>query len=278
MLFYDRQLSRNNMVACASCHVQKAAFSDPRRFSVGFAGGRTGRNSMGLANIRYTNLKGERPGFFWDERAASLEAQVLMPIQDKVEMGMKLKDLETKLQKLPYYPPLFAAAFGSTTITSQRIGKAVAQFMRALVSFDSPFDRGAAMSNKSDLSDDFTNFTAQQNLGKTLFLQGVGGVTEFACAMCHVPPTFNMHQSFNIGLDLKSRDLGLGALGRKSNDPLTPTNDGKFKAPSLRNISVTAPYMHDGRFKTLAQVVEHYSSGVHPHKNLGLAVVPDRSG
>ncbi|MCH7990605.1 MAG: cytochrome-c peroxidase [Planctomycetes bacterium] len=272
VLFYDTHLSGNNTISCASCHSQNAAFADTRRFSVGFLKGHTKRNSMGLSNIRYTNLKGLRPGFFWDERAATLEAQVLMPIQDKVEMGMELKDLEKKLQSLPYYPALFEAAFGSTDVTSDRIGKAVAQFMRSLVSLNSRFDQGAAATKGGDLSADFANFTDQENLGKALFMDGVGKIAEFACAMCHTPPTFNTDMSRNIGLAMKYKDPGLGALKRPSNDPFTPSNDGKFKTPSLRNIALTAPYMHDGRFGTLEQVVEHYSSEVHPHKNVGLAL------
>jgi cytochrome c peroxidase len=273
VLFYDRQLSRNHTVACASCHPQKTAFADPQRFSLGFAGGRTSRNAMALANLRYTKVKGERPGLFWDERAATLEAQVLIPIQDKLEMGMELKELEDKLQKLPYYPPLFKAAFGEPTVTSERVAQAVAQFLRSMVSFNSKFDRAAAGAVKTaDLSAEFSGFTPQENLGKSLFINGVDGVAEFACAMCHVPPTFNMALAANNGLELKYKDPGLGALARPSNDPFTPSNDGKFKAPSLRNIELTAPYMHDGRFKTLDEVVEHYSSGVHPHPNLGLAL------
>jgi len=272
VLFYDKQLSKNNTISCASCHEQKAAFADPRRFSVGFQGGHTKRNAMGLANIRYTNLKGRKPGFFWDERAATLEAQILMPIQDKVEMGMDLNDLVQKLQKVPYYPVLFKAAFGSSKVTSDRIGKAVAQFMRSMVSVNSKFDRAASAAAKTNSnSTDFKNFTAQENLGKSLFIDGIGGVTEFACAMCHEPPTFNMDKANNIGLDLKPKDPGLGALDRESNDPFTPNNNGKFKAASLRNIELTAPYMHDGRFKTLEQVIEHYSSGVHLNENLTLA-------
>ena len=279
VLFYDKHLSQNNTVACATCHRQRAAFADPRRFSRGFQGRHTKRNSMGLANIRYTHLKGHRPGFFWDERAATLEAQVLMPIQDKVEMGMELKALEKKLQKLLYYPSLFEAAFGSTKVTRGRIGKAVAQFMRAMVSLNSKFDRAAAAAaNEGDGSANFKNFTAQENMGRSLFMDGIGGITEFACAMCHVPPTFNMDKASNIGLDLRYKDSGLGALDRSSNDPFTPSNDGKFKAPSLRNVALTAPYMHDGRFKTLEKVVEHYSQGVHPHKNLGLAFEAQNTG
>lgn len=271
VLFYDTHLSRNNTVSCAACHSQHAAFADTRRFSVGFLKGDTKRNSMGLSNIRYTNLKGLRPGFFWDERAATLEAQVLMPIQDKIEMGMELKDLEQKLQRLPYYPALFEAAFGSREVTSDRIGKAVAQFMRSLVSLNSRFDQGAVATKGDDLSADFANFTVQENLGKSLFMDGVGNIAEFACAMCHIPPTFNTDKSRNIGLEMRYKDPGLGSLDRPSNDPFTTSNDGKFKAPSLRNIALTAPYMHDGRFGTLEQVVKHYSSGVHPHKNVGLA-------
>lgn len=278
VLFYDKHLSRNDTISCASCHLQKAAFADPTPFSVGFQGGRTKRNAMGLANIRYTLLKGRQPGFFWDERAPALEAQVLMPIQDDVEMGMTLERLEAKLAALPYYPPLFAAAFGSEQVTRERIAKATAQFMRCMVSLDSRYDRAAAQAHSSDVSADFESFTAQENLGKSLFMVGMGGIAEFACARCHRPPTFNMEKAFNIGLDLKYKDPGLGALERPSNDPFTRSNDGKFKAPSLRNIALTAPYMHDGRFKTLEEVVEHYSSGVRPHENLELAFEETETG
>ena len=286
VLFYDRMLSKNDTIACASCHLQASGFSDPRRFSIGYEGGATKRNSMGLANLRYTIFRGRSPGFFWDERAPTLEAQVLMPIQDKVEMGMELPALEDKLGRVPYYPPLFKAAFGSTEITSKRIARAVAQFMRAMESFDSKFDRHAekartegagvtAQENQGttaiDYTADFPGFTARENQGKTLFIQGINEVAEFGCGFCHIPPTFRMPNSFNNGLALVYKDQGLGALDRPSNDPFTPTNDGKFKAPSLRNIELTAPYMHDGRFQTLEEVIEHYSSGIHPHENLGLA-------
>lgn len=275
VLFFDRQLSRNNSVSCASCHVQQAGFSDPKPFSVGFDGGRTTRNSMGLANLRFTNLKGARPGFFWDERAATLEAQVLMPIQDQIEMGMKLDELEAKLQNLPYYPPLFASAFGTPEVTSDRLAQAVAQFVRSLVAWNSKFDRAADAAG-GNYSAPFDNFTAQENLGKSLFIDGIGGVAEMGCAHCHIPPTFGMPKAFNNGLDLKSKDPGLGTLGKPSNDPFTPSNAGKFKASSLRNVALTAPYMHDGRFKTLEEVVEHYSRGVQPHENLGLAFAEER--
>jgi cytochrome c peroxidase len=269
VLFYDRQLSRNNTVACGSCHLQDAGFSDPRRVSVGFEGGHTTRNAMSLANLRYSNILGHRPGFFWDERAATLEDQVLMPIQDKLEMGMTLPQLEKRLAGLPYYPPLFEAAFGSPEVTSDRVAKSVSQFMRAMVSMNSRFDRAAGPGE--DDSATFAGFSEQEKLGRSLYFNGADGIAEHGCAHCHIPPTFGMMKSLNNGLDLKYLDPGLGALDRPPNDPFAPSNDGKFKAPSLRNIELSAPYMHDGRFKTLAAVVEHYSSGVHPHVNLGLA-------
>ena len=274
VLFYDKQLSANRTIACASCHLQQLAFVDPRPLSVGFKGERTRRNAMGLANLRFTNINGRRPGFFWDEHAATLEGQVLLPIQDKVEMGMQLSALEVRLQKLPYYPPLFEDAFGSPKVTSGRIAKSVAQFMRAMVSFDTKFDR-EAQAMGGDFSRDFDGFTEEENLGKSLFIDGLEGVAEIGCAHCHVPPTFGMPKSFNNGLDREYTDQGLGARDVPPNDPFTHTNNGKFQAPSLRNIELTAPFMHDGRFKTLEQVVDHYSEGVHPHPNLGLAFSDD---
>jgi cytochrome c peroxidase len=147
----------------------------------------------------------------------------------------------------------------------------MAQFMRSMVSFDSRFDHAAAKEPDKAMSGDFEMFSPEENQGKSLFFNGVGGIAEFGCAVCHLPPTFGMAASANNGLDVVYQDNGLGELGRPSNDPLTPSNDGKFKAPSLRNVELTAPYMHDGRFETLEEVVEHYSAGVHPHANLGLA-------
>ncbi len=269
VLFYDMQLSKNGTVSCASCHLQRTAFSDPRKLSVGFAGGRTKRNAMHLANLRYSNLQGHRPGFFWDERVATLEAQVLMPIQDEIEMGITLPQLEKRIARLPWYPSLFKAAFGSQQVTSQRIARSVAQFMRAMVSLDAKFDRAAPANG--DYSKAFAGFTSQENLGRSLFFDGADGIAEHGCAHCHIPPTFGMTKAQNNGLALKYADSGLGKLKRRPNDPFTPSDDGKFKAPSLRNIELTAPYMHDGRFKTLAEVIDHYSQGVHPHVNLGLA-------
>ena len=251
VLFYDKNLSLNNTIACASCHKQDFGFSDPAVFSDGFEGGQTGRHSMTLINARYYN-----PGhFFWDERAETLEDQVLMPIQDGVEMGMTLDSLVNRLATLDYYPDLFIDAFGDNAITSGRISSALSQFVRSIVSFDSKYDQGRTQVNNPN--DDFPNFTAQENLGKQLFLSPATG-----CAACHGTDAFIAPEARNNGLDATTTDVGIASVSGNAND------EGKFKVGSLRGIADNAPYMHDGRFSTLAEVVEHYNSGVQNHPNL----------
>ncbi len=247
VLFYDQRLSINGTVSCSSCHQQSAGFSDPRAFSVGFAGGLTGRNSMGLGNARYY----ARGRFFWDERAATLEEQVLQPIQNSVEMGLTLPALVARLEAEPFYTNLFANAFGTTTVDTNRIARALAQFVRSLVSTRSKYDAGVPVG--------FTNLTTQENLGRQIFLGQVGNAT---CAACHgtdahTAPTIN-----NNGLEFPYVDPGVGGITAR------PQDQGLFKSPSLRNIELTAPYMHDGRFATLDEVVEFYNSGVVFNPNL----------
>lgn len=245
VLFYDTALSINDSVSCSSCHVQALGFSDERVKSVGFQGGLTGRHSMGLANARYY----QRGHFFWDERAATLEDQVVTPIQDAVEMGMSLDILEVKLAQLAYYPALFNAAFGSPEVTRDRIAKALAQFVRAMVSYRSKYDEG--------FGSGFPNFTAQERQGHLLFTSN-----RTNCAACHRTGAQISDTVHNNGLDAVTIDEGVaGTTGR-------PGDEARFKAPSLRNIAVRAPYMHDGRFATLEEVVEHYNSGLQDHPNL----------
>ncbi len=256
VLFYDKNLSVNNTIACASCHKQATAFSDPFAKSKGFNGGLTGRNSMPLTDAMYY----PNGRFFWDQRAATLEDQVLMPIQDLVEMGMTLTTLETKLRSLTYYPPLFTKAFGDATITSDRISKALAQFVRSIVSYQSKYDAGRStfpIAPAPPPNAPFPNFTAQENRGKEIFL-----TPQNACAACHGSETFTAPQERNNGLDLTTIDRGFGAVSNRAQD------DATFKVGSLRNVELTAPYMHDGRFNTLEEVVEHYSTGVKNHPNL----------
>ncbi len=258
VLFYDKSLSANNTISCASCHEQKAAFSDPRKLSVGLNGETTRRNSMTLINSRYY----ENRAFFWDERAATLEEQVLLPIQDHIEMGMDLKELEKKLQSLEYYPILFQHAFGSSEVTSEHISKALSQFTRSIVSFNSKFDEGfiaAGFPEDEEQMPDFPNFTAQQNLGMDIFYRGRNGGT---CLYCHGTPQHVNDIAKNNGLDLSYSDNGKGEITGNSSD------NALFKVPSLRNIAKTAPYMHDGRFETLREVVDHYSDNVQDHPNL----------
>lgn len=258
VLFYDKNLSIDNTISCASCHRQSAAFADTEKFSEGIKGQRTKRNSMGLINARYY----ENERFFWDERAPNLEEQVLMPIQDHVEMGMNLEDLEVKLAKLDYYPVLFRNAFGTENVTSDRISRALAQFIRSIISFDSKWDEGLRLTNTIDDDediDDFPNFTEQENLGMDIFVGGRKGAT---CKYCHGTPQNVNDDAKNNGLSLNYKDKGKGAITGN------PQHNATFKVPSLRNIANTAPYMHDGRFSTLMEVVNHYSEGVQPHKNL----------
>ena len=252
VLFYDVSLSANNTKSCASCHIQANGFSDPQRLSEGFEGGSTGRNSMGLANARYY----DNGRFFWDERANSLEDQVLMPIQDPVEMGLTLDELVTKIQALDYYEPLFSDAFGDGTVSSNRISRALAQFVRSMVSYESRFDQGLTAVN-GDEDDDFPNFTEIENRGKDLFFSG-----RTQCSNCHETATFSGDRARNNGLDLQLTDLGVG--GVTGNDNM----NGEFKVNSLRNIAVTSPYMHDGRFETLLEVVQFYNSGIRNSPNL----------
>lgn len=252
VLFYDARLSANNTISCASCHLQTSGFPDSRRLSIGFEGGETGRNSMSLANARYY----DNGHFFWDERAGTLEQQVLLPIQDDVEMGLTLDELVTKIQAEEYYEPLFTEAFGSSVVNTNRIANALAQFVRSMVSYQSKFDEGMILVG-GDEDEDFPNFSQLENLGKDLFFSG-----RTQCSNCHKTVVFSGDQARNNGLDAVSIDLGLGDITGN------PRDNGKFKVNSLRNIALTAPYMHDGRFETLDEVIEFYNRGIQNNPNL----------
>lgn len=198
----------------------------------------------------------QRGRFFWDERATTLEEQVLMPFQDPVEMGMTLEQVVSTVQQQSYYPALFENAFGTQEINADKISKALAQFVRSIVSHSSKYDAGRAMSPSPGAN--FPNFTAQENLGKHLFFQTIpnGGS---ACFGCHTTEAFISANPGpqNNGLDaVSTTDSGAGGVFAN------PIFIGRFKTTSLRNIALTAPYMHDGRFATLEEVMEHYNSGI----------------
>jgi cytochrome c peroxidase len=261
VLFYDTRLSANNTIACGSCHVQKHAFADPDRFSRGFHAGLTDRHAMTIANVRYH----PRARFFWDERGANLEEMVLMPVANGLEMGLKLEQLPAILGRDRRYPELFRQAFGDTTIDTPRISRALAQFLRAMVTYRAKYDQGRATARSA--SDDFSNFTPQENRGKALFLRN--------CSLCHLPDQeahFIMVEPVNTGLDedTEHSDGGVGDI------TVNPRDVGRFKSPSLRNVEVTGPYMHDGRFPTLDAVLEHYSSGGKKHPNKDVRIQPLR--
>ncbi len=243
VLFYDVNLSANKTISCSSCHFQSLAFADPRPSSQGFEGGFTGRNSMPLFNHRYSRR------MFWDRRAANLEAQVLMPIQDQVEMGMNLDDLVARLSDVEYYPTLFEDAFGDSEINSDKISKALAQFVRSILSFNSKYDLG--------IQSDFSNFSNQELQGKEVFFNSTGN-----CNQCHISSNFFQTSALNNGLEVEYTDPGFYDVSGNIED------HGKFKVPSLRNIELSAPYMHDGRFATLEEVVEFYNSGMQAHPYL----------
>ena len=235
-LFADPILSVDSTIACASCHLPEHAFSDPRPFSQG-VGGTTSRHSMPLFNLLWSR------SFFWDGRAASLEDQALEPVQRSVEMGEDWDRVVAKLERHAEYPALFARAFGDALINQRRVVQAIAQFERTLISADSKYDRWLASQ---------AAFTPQEERGFLLFHTEAGD-----CFHCHVAPLFTDNEFHNTGLELDPPDEGLAALTGKRLDR------GKFKTPTLRNVEYTAPYMHDGRFQTLEEVVAHYDAGFH---------------
>jgi cytochrome c peroxidase len=267
VLFYDKNLSLNRTVSCASCHKQSEGFSDSRTLSIGFTGGTTDRHGMTILNARYY----QRGRFFWDERAVMLEDQVLQPLQNTVEMGLTAAQISERVAEQTYYNQLFINAFGDNTISNDRISKALAQFVRSIVSYQSKYDTGRATVNNPNQA--FSNFTIQENQGKQLFFtpipQGGGG-----CAGCHGTEAFVSTRPENNGIDaISTTDLGVG----RASSPIRQNLVGTFKNSSIRNIELSAPYMHDGRFATLEQVVEHYNSGIQSHPNLS-GILKDANG
>lgn len=266
VLFYDNKLSRNEKVNCASCHHQELAFADNKAFSEGFNGELTLRNSLALGSV--ANFKSSYEGggggslappsqrqfFFWDERAHTIAEQSSMTIQDNIEMGMDLNELAARLAQEEHYKVLFNKAYNTEAVQPPMITDALQEFINAIVSTQTRFDDGLAAVN-GDVSRDFSNFTPQENQGKALFIQH--------CASCHgANMSISQESLANNGLDAEYADQGVGKITGN------PADIGKFKVPFLRNIALTAPYMHDGRFATLEEVVEHYNSGVQMHQNL----------
>lgn len=249
-LFHEPRLSINNTVSCASCHQQATGFSDARKFSIGAEGHTGKRRSMPIVNLAW------QKSFFWDGRAPSLREQVLMPIRDPHEMNEKPENVAAKLAEDPVYQKSFREAFGSEGVTVPRMALALEQFLLTNISQQSRFD--LALGKAGDL-------TETEKRGLQLFVtendpeRGLRGAD---CFHCHGGMLFTDHGFHDNGLDLSKADIGRMAVTGSEADR------GKFKTPSLRNVALRAPYMHDGRFATLEEVVEHYNSGVERRPNL----------
>lgn len=241
-LFYDPILSANGTQACADCHLPSNSFTDNRQYSIGSEGDVGTRNSMPLFNIAW-NFEQR---FFWDGAEATLENQIFEPVVNPTEMNNTWRNVTESLDASPIYPELFSAAFGTTKIDSVGVSKAIAQFLRTLISSNAKFDRHLT---------DQVPLTPEEQRGLAIFLDESRG----DCFHCHGNPNTPLwtdNRFHNNGLDEFFTDRGLGAV---TGDP---RDDGLFKTPSLRNLAFTAPYMHDGRFNTLEEVIDHYSEGL----------------
>ena len=275
VLFYDKKLSIDNTISCASCHKQAFAFSDTALISVGVAGGLTDRHSMRLVNERF----GVETKFFWDERAASLESQSTQPIADHKEMGFSgqtgranIAALLTKLQGTDYYNELFKFTYGDITVTESRLQECLAQFVRSIQSFDAKYDVGRAQVNND--RQNFPNFTAQENVGKDLFLtppvfdgnsSRIGG--GLGCNGCHNAPEFD--------IDPNTRNNGVIALAAGGGQDISVT-----RAPTLRDLvnnkgELNTRLMHTGGIRDLATAVSHYGGFINDNRNLDQRLKPN---
>jgi cytochrome c peroxidase len=275
VLFYDKKLSIDNTISCASCHKQAFAFSDTALISSGVAGGLTDRHSMRLVNERF----GVEAKFFWDERAASLENQTTQPIADHKEMGFSgqtgranIAALLAKLQATDYYNELFKFTYGDITVTEPRLQECLGQFIRSIQSFDAKYDIGRAQVNND--RQNFPNFTAQENTGKDLFLtppvfdgnsSRIGG--GLGCNGCHNAPEFD--------IDPNTRNNGVIALAVGAGQDINVT-----RAPTLRDLvnnrgELNTRLMHTGGIRDLATAVSHYGGFINDNRNLDQRLKPN---
>ncbi len=249
-LFYDSLLSKNNTISCSNCHRQALAFTDGFNLSIGVSGRPTSRNSMSLANLLWVR------DFFWDGHSKTLEAQALIPLAHPDEMGLAPEKAAQKLQQTTFYPKRFQKAFGTDQITPELLAKALAQFERTLISANSSYDQ--------HLAGTYT-LTPAEKRGMDLFMRGTSrdqNIRGANCAHCHGGAQFFQNRFHNNGLDASPLDPGRQEVTGFDED------FARFRVPTLRNIALTAPYMHDGRFKTLEEVANHYSDHIAPSNTL----------
>jgi cytochrome c peroxidase len=260
MLFYEKMLSADGTQACASCHLQEFAFTDSAQFSIGVRGEKGGRHAMSVFNMAWNDNE-----FFWDGRAHLLRDQALLPIQDELEMDETLENVVAKLSASQMYKDQFIRVFGTDEVTSEKVSLALEQFMNSITSTNSKYD---------DFLSDSTVFSESEKRGFKLFNteynQFFPEQSGADCQHCHSGLNFENDQYMNNGLDATFADDG---RGKATEDP---ADNGKFKVTSLRNIALTAPYMHDGRFSTLEEVVEHYNSQLQASSTLDPALEQTR--
>ena len=259
VLFYDKGLSKNGTISCASCHEAEFGFGEAEANSKGFEGKRTTRNSIALGAVAdFESSYGSSVSlakFGWDEATSSLKRQSLLAITNPIEMGMTMAEVQEYVNSQPHYSILARKAYLTKELNQVDILEALEFFVNSITATETKFDQAIISVANSDPDAYFSAYSAMENLGKSLFNDN--------CASCHS----ELHSFVNVtaannGLDIISEDPG-----KASHSPLA-TDVGVFKVPFLRNIAISGPYMHDGRFATLRQVVDHYSSGIQPHENL----------
>ncbi len=250
-LFFDPILSRDSTFSCASCHDPALAYTDGLALSKGIDGRTTSRSSMSLINVAFQNT------FFWDGRSGSLEEQSLHPVEDQIELAAEWVEIENRLRRNPAYQKGFRAAFGvekASEIDRYLAAKAIAQFERSLISGTSEFDR------VTEALDGF--FSDAEENGRNLFFTEPD-ISHPGCAHCHNAPLFGDNRFSNNGLQSAETIADFKDPGRGRITGNVALDNGRFKAPSLRNVMLTAPYMHDGRLADIDAVLDHYSSGGH---------------
>jgi cytochrome c peroxidase len=278
VLFYDKNLSKDGKIACANCHKPNLAFSDDQTFSTGIEGRKTARNSPPLANVanfysHYSSIAGKQPLLFWDERASSVEEQAKQTFANDHEMGLTMPEVVAKVKDQEYYNILWKQVYGNTDVQEDQVLECIANFVGSFSACNSKFDKAMEVSsgqigdleitvhqlyygtNDTIITVPLQGFTLSEFNGLKIFVEN--------CSKCHSPiRPFQEEFTACNGLDMQYSDLGIGALSGNN------TKNGVFKSPPLRNIALTAPYMHDGRFKTLEEVVNFYSDQVKNSPNL----------